>query len=189
MGRMLASTFVTLDNMMVGTDEDMSWVLDDFDPAMGEDMDTRVMGSMHAIVVGRTTYEIMAAHWPNVTEAEAPGADRMNQTPKYVFSRTLDKAPWGTYDNATVVHEIDVAGVRRLKDASPEPTVVMGSASIVRQLTTLGLIDEYVLWVHPVILGAGKPLFQDMGQRHRMRLVSTMSYRNGVVALTLRPSE
>jgi dihydrofolate reductase len=188
MGDIVASTFVTIDNLMVGDNEDMSWVLDNFDPAMGQDMGAEVMSSMQAILIGRTTYQIMAAHWPNVTEAEAPGADQMNHTPKFVFSRTLEKAEWGSYDNATIVKEIVPDDIKHMKQQAPEKLVIMGSASLVQQFTALGLIDQYVLWLHPVILGQGKPLFKNINDRHNLRLVNAKTYQNGVTALTLRPN-
>jgi dihydrofolate reductase len=186
-GKLITSTFVSIDNMMVGPNEDMSWVLDNFDPEMGADQDAEAMGSMAAILIGRTTYEIMIQHWPKVTEAESPGADGMNHTPKLVFSRSLEKADWGTYGNATVVPEIDPAEIERRKREADGDLVVMGSASLVQQLTSLGLIDEYVLWVHPVILGEGaKPLFKGVGGRHNLSVLKTKTYKSGAMLIRLR---
>jgi dihydrofolate reductase len=88
MGKLVASIFVSLDNIMVSENEDMSWVIDNFDPEMGNDMG-EFMGSMQAILLGHTTYDIMVKHWPGVTGVEDPGADEMNRTPKIVFSKTL----------------------------------------------------------------------------------------------------
>jgi dihydrofolate reductase len=167
MGKLVASIFVSLDNIMVGENEDMSWVIDNFDPEMGSDMG-EVMGSMQAILLGRTTYDIMVKHWPGVTGVEDPGADEMNHTPKIVFSKMLQKAEWGKYANASVVKEIVPAEIERMKKQSDKKMVIMGSASLVQQLTHLDLIDEYILWLHPVILGRGKPLFKDIRARHNL---------------------
>jgi len=185
-GKLVASIFVSLDNIMVSDNEDMSWVLENFDPEMGSDMGAEVMNSMQAIFIGRKTHEGMIQVWPNVTEDQSPGADAMNHTPKFVFSRTLDNASWGRYDNATVVKEIDPARIQRMKQESPERIVIFGSASIVQQMTDLGLIDEYLLWVHPVILGSGKPLFKN-NKRTDLKLVRSKAYGSGVTALTLQP--
>ena len=96
MGNLIASIFVSLDNMMVGENEDMSWVVGNFDPEMGSDMDKDVTGSMQAILLGRITYEIMSSYWPSAkVEDEGSGVDEMNLTPKIVFSRKLKKAVWG----------------------------------------------------------------------------------------------
>jgi dihydrofolate reductase len=189
MGKLIASIFVSIDNIMVAENEDMSWVLDNFDPEMGEDMGKEVMNSMQAILIGHTTYDIMVKHWPNMIEAEAPGADQMNHTPKFVFSKSLKKAEWGKYDKATVVKEIIPEEIERMKKQSGEKMVIMGSASLVQQFTNLHLIDEYVLWLHPVVLGSGKPLFQDIKVRNDLSLIKAKTYKTGVIALTLLPKK
>ncbi len=188
MGKLITSTFVSLDNMMVAENEDMSWVIDDFDMDMGQDMGG-VMASMQAILLGRTTYRIMVKHWPAVTGAEDPGADEMNLTPKVVFSSTLGKAEWGKYNNAEVYKEINPAQIEQLKKQSDKPLVIMGSASIVEQLTRLGLIDEFILWLHPVILGQGTPLFSNIDDRPKLQLISAKTYKNGVMKLNLAASK
>lgn len=185
MGNLVASIFVSLDNIMVADNEDMSWVIEHFDPEMGNDQGAEVMNSMQAIFLGRTTQQQMINVWPNVTEEQSPGADAMNQTPKFVFSRTLDKATWGKYDNASVLREIEPEGIERMKKESADAIVIFGSASIVQQMTDLGLIDEYVLWVHPVILGSGKPLFKH-NKRTDLRLVKSKTYASGAVMLRLQ---
>ncbi len=190
MGKLIASIFVSLDNLMVGENEDMSWVVGDFNPEMGKDMDTDVMASLEAILLGRITYEIMAKYWPTArVEDEGPGVDEMNLTPKIVFSRTLQKADWGKFDNATVLKAIVPAEIERLKQQSNKPLVLMGSASIFQQFTRLGLIDEFVLWLHPVILGRGKPLFKDINPKQDLKLIKTRVYQNGVMNLILQPKK
>jgi dihydrofolate reductase len=188
MGKVVASTFVSIDNLMVGENEDMSWVVDNFDAEMGNDMG-QLLASMQAILLGRVTYEIMANHWPTRTEAEDPGADQMNATPKIVFSKTLEKAPWGKWDNAKAAKEIVPEKIQQLKRQSDKNLVIMGSASVVQQFTNLGLIDEYRLWLHPVILGRGKPLFRNIKGRRTLKLIKAITYQNGVMALTLQPDE
>ncbi len=190
MGKVIASIFISLDNLMVGENEDMSWVIGNFDPEMGNDMDTDVTSSMQAILLGRITYDIMSKYWPGATVAdEGTGVDEMNLTPKIVFSKTLQKAEWGKFDNATVLIDIVPAEIERLKKQSEKPLVLMGSASIVQQFACLGLIDEYVLWLHPIILGRGKPLFKDINPRQDLRLINSRSYQNGVMKLILEPKK
>jgi dihydrofolate reductase len=116
MGKVITSIFISLDNMMVGENEDMSWVVDDFNAEMANDMDADVTASMHAILLGRITYDIMSKYWPGArVQDEGPGVNEMNLTPKIVFSKTLQKAEWGTFDNATVLKEIVPAEIERLK--------------------------------------------------------------------------
>ena len=81
--------------------------------------------------------------------------------------------------------EIEPERIERMKKESSDPIVIFGSASIVQQMTDLGLIDEYVLWVHPVILGSGKLLFKD-NRRRNLKLVKSTAYGSGVVMLRLR---
>jgi dihydrofolate reductase len=179
MRKIISSTFVTLDNFMVGDNEDISWVTNNFDSEMGGDY----MRDMGAILLGKTTYEIMAAAWPNWKESEQPGADLMNNTPKIVISKTLKKAPWGAYNNVTILKEIVPEEMNKLKDQSGKNIVLMGSASIFQQLSDLGLIDEYRLFVHPIVLGSGKPLFKNITHRVNLKLVRTKMYNNGAVLL------
>jgi dihydrofolate reductase len=188
MGKLIASIFISLDNYMVGENEDMSWVLINFDPDMGKDMDEDVTKSMQAILLGRITYEIMSSYWPDAkVEDEGPGVDEMNLTPKIVFSRTMQKAEWGSFANATVLREINPVEIERLKKQSDKPIVLMGSASIFQQLFQLGLIDEYVFWLHPVILGRGKPLFNENNDTQDLKLISSKTYKNGVIKLIFQP--
>jgi dihydrofolate reductase len=190
MGKVIASIFISLDSLMVGENEDMSWVLGNFDPEMGNDMDAEVTKSMQAILLGRTIYDIMSKYWPGPSVAdEGPGVDEMNLTPKIVFSRKMQKAGWGQFDNVSVLNEIIPVEIEHLKSQSDKPLVIMGSASIVQQFARFGLIDEYVLWLHPVILGQGKPLFSGHLSKQELRLINSRVYQNGVIKLILQPKK
>ncbi len=145
------------------------------------------MNSMDTILLGRVTYEIMANAWPNSTEETSPGADKMNNTPKVIFSRTLDRAAWGKYNNARVVKDHVAEEVTRLKQQPGKDIVIYGSANLVQGLTQLGLIDEYQLLVHPLVMGAGKRLWGDSGQPVNLKLLRTQTFKNGVVVLYYAP--
>lgn len=186
MRRLIASVFVTLDGYMVGPNEDMSWVMNNFNDEMAKYAGD-LMESMDTIVLGRVTYEIMTNVWPANTEETAPGAAKMNAAPKIVFSRTLDKAEWGKYENARVVHDHAAEEIGNLKRLPGKNMVIYGSAKLVQSFSQLGLIDEYQLLVHPLVLGAGKPLFAKMTQPLPLRLLRTESYKNGVVVLYYEP--
>ena len=186
MRKLIASTFVSLDGFVAAQNEDMSWVMENFNEQMGKYAGD-LMESMDAILLGRVTYEIMTSFWPGQTESTSPGAGKMNHTPKIVFSRTLKKATWGTYDNVTIVKDKAAEEVARLKQQPGRNMVIYGSANLVRGFTQLGLIDEYQLLVHPVLLGAGKPLFAAMPKRVNLKLVRTESFKNDVVVLYYRP--
>ncbi len=186
MRKVIASVFVTLDGYMVGPNEDISWVMDNFNGQMAKYAGD-LMDSMDTILLGRVTYEIMAKAWPTQTEATAPGADKMNNTPKIVFSRTLEKADWGTWNNARVVRHNAADEVAKLKRLPGKDIVIYGSANLVQGFTHMGLIDEYQLLVHPIVLGAGKPLWAGVTPPIHLRLLRTEAFSNGVTVLYYEP--
>ncbi len=185
MRKVIASTFVTLDGFIVGPNEDISWVTDNFNEEMGK-YASDLMNSMDTILLGRVTYEVMINFWPAATEDTAPGADKMNTTPKIVFSKTLDKAEWGKWNNARVVKDNIAEEIAKLKQQPGKNMVIYGSANLVQGFTQLGLIDEYQLLVHPVVLGSGKRLFRD-GSHATLKLIETEAFSSGVVLLRYQP--
>jgi dihydrofolate reductase len=177
---------------MVGDDEDMSWVIDTFDAEMGKDI-ANSFQETGAILLGRVTYDIMSAYWPhaipdgnydydNPSEgSEDPViTEGMNNLPKVVFSTTMQNAGW---NNSRIVRDHIGEEVANLKTQPGKDLMVQGSASIVQQLTNLGLIDEYRLLIHPVVLGTGKPLFQNIEDRAKLKLVDSKIYDNGVIGV------
>jgi dihydrofolate reductase len=194
--RVVASTFVTLDGYMVGPDEDISWVAEGFDREMQDDIAEDMSRRFDLFVFGRVTFEIFAAYWPNaapydegddVKPAEGKEDPRiiraLNDLPKLVFSRTLGRSEWS---NTRVVDEALEDEIRRLKREPGKAVGIQGSASIVQSLARADLIDEYQLYVHPVLLGDGKPLFATGTDRQDFELAAIKPYANGVVAMTYR---
>ena len=188
MRKLIASIFVSLDGFMVGPNEDMSWVLNNFNEEMGR-YASGLQNSMDAILLGRVTYQIMANAWPGQTEATAPGADRMNSVPKIVFSKSLNRVEWGKWNNASLVKDIVPEEIVKLKNQPGQSMVIYGSASLVQALTKLGLIDEYQLLVHPIVLADGKPLFKNIGKPVNLKLLRTENFKNGVVVLYYEPAK
>lgn len=186
MRRIIASEFVSVDGYIAGPTGDMGWVTKNFNEEMGK-YAGRLMESMDTVLFGRITYEIMAAAWPHRTEATAPGADRMNGTQKVVVSRTLTKAPWGKYEPARIINDSVERQIRELKEESKKNVVVYGSANLVQSLTKLGLIDEYHLLVHPILLGGGKRLFARTGGPLNLKLLRTQTFSNDVNVLYYEP--
>jgi dihydrofolate reductase len=192
----VASTFVTLDGYMVGPDEDISWVAEGFDPQMQEDIAVAMSRDVGVFVFGRVTFEIFAEYWPNAIPyddgddlrpsegKEDPRIIRaLNESLKLVFSKTLEKPEW---KNTRVVDEGLEDEIRELKQQPGKPINVQGSASIVQALERADLIDEYRLYVHPVLLGAGKPLFATGINRQDFELSDIKQYANGVVSMTYK---
>ena len=190
------SSFVTLDGYMVGPDEDMSWAIEGFDPVMQADIAEYMGERCDQFVFGRMTYEIFAAYWPTALpyaagDALNPAAGRedpriiraLNELPKLVISTTLPTPSW---KNTRVVREGLEHEIRALKQRPGKAINVQGSARVVQALARADLIDEYRLYLHPVLLGQGKPLFAPGASRHDFQLAESKAYANGVLALLYR---
>jgi len=185
MRKVIAAEFVTLDGLMSDVGDTMEWTLASFNDEMARAIADQ-QAATDTILMGRVTYDIMAGYWPTEHAAEEdPGlVNHMNETPKVIFSRTLEQANW---NNTTVVRD-DIEGeVRRLKVLPGKNIALLGSASIVAQLANAGLIDEYQLLLNPVVLGRGKPLFGDTVSQQDLKLVKAETFTNGVLALTYQP--
>ena len=188
MGRLILSSFITVDGVMEapGFDEHRSgrnaWALrlsdDDVQRFTREQME-----AAEALLLGRTTYQIWAAFWPALADEEVFGR-RVNAMPKYVVSSTLTRAEWR---NTTVIKGDLATEIGALKARIDGDILVQGSADLVDGLIKADLIDEYRLLVFPVVLGSGKRLFRDESQMTHLRLVSTRAFGSGVVLLTYEP--
>ena len=138
-----------------------------------------------ALLLGRVTYQGFAAAWPSVTD-EAGFADRMNGLPKYVVSTTLETADW---NNSTIIRENVAEEVSKLKQQPGQDILIAGSAQLVNSLIQAGLIDEYRLMVHPIVVGGGKRLFQEGTTTKGLKLVDTKALGSGIVILTYQPAQ
>ncbi len=187
MRKLIVSMFLSLDGFVVGPKEEMDWVMNNFDPEEeGPDMG-KLQADAGAFLLGRQTYQIMASAWPNQTEATSPGADAMNKTPKIVASSTLKEVPWGKYGNAQLIKNNTLEEVRRLKATPGKDIVTFGSPRLVESLAQAGLVDRFRIWLHPTLLGSGKPFFHGR-ERINLKLVGSKVYKNGVVALDYEPT-
>lgn len=161
------------------------WSMPYFDvETMGSVID-EVMSGTEALLFGRRTYTTMAAAWPQL--GGDPFADRMNEIPKYVASRTLRQEDL-TWSGSTLLPADDAIGaVRELRARDGKGLQVMGSASLARQLVEQDLVDEYRLMIEPVLLGGGKRIFPESGQARPLELVSATTAGTGVLICTYRP--
>ncbi|HET9887086.1 MAG TPA: dihydrofolate reductase family protein [bacterium] len=186
MRKLVAFESVTMDGYFSGANGDLSWA---HRPEKDAEFESFIAGNAQGggvLVWGRKTYEMMKSYWP--TEAARKNdpavAERMNQLPKIVFSKTLEKADW----NNTKVLKGDLpAEMRQLKNESGDEMVILGSGSIVSQLAQESLIDEYQFVVVPVVLGQGRTLFEGTTKKIPMKLKSSRMFRNGNVFLTYEP--
>lgn len=114
-------------------------------------------------------------------------AEKLNETPKMVFSRMIDHAPWGKWDDAMIVNRDAVEEVTRLKKKSGLDMVLWGSLSLAQSLLKAELIDEIQLRVCPIILGKGNPLFSDTMHNLELKLLETQSFKSGLLYLKYQP--
>jgi dihydrofolate reductase len=182
---------VSLDGYFTDASGDMSWAHEgppdaDFDEFISGNARGGA-GSGGAILFGRITYEMMASYWPTPEAAKAMPdvAAGMNQMKKYVLSRSLREATW---QNTTIVKGDLVKAVGRLK-AEAGDLVIMGSGSIIPPLVQAGLVDELQLVVTPVVLGAGRTMFEGAEGRRRWQLTKSRAFKNGKVSLIYRPAK
>jgi dihydrofolate reductase len=139
-----------------------------------------------ALLLGRVTYEEFAAYWPKQTNDKSGITDYLNKTAKFVVSSTLKKTEW---ENSTIINGNLVEEITKLKQQPGKDISVIGSATLVQSLMQADLIDEYHLFIIPIVLGKGKRLFKDNNDRKALKLIETKAFSAGVVLLTYQPSE
>ena len=195
--RIVLSDFMSLDGVVQapgGPEEDTEggfahggWSMRYFEEeTMGSAFD-EVMTETEALLFGRRTWQVMAGAWPD--RAGDPFADRMNEIPKYVASRTLSEDDL-TWSGSTLLPADDAIGaIRELRGREGQALQVMGSASLATQLVQHDLVDEYRLMIEPVLLGGGKRVFPDDGRARPLELVSTATSGTGVLICTYRRAE
>lgn len=189
MGKLVACINVTLDGVMQGParpDEDQR---DGFThggwgaPYATMSHAGHVFAGSGALLLGRRTYMDFAHVWPN--RPDSPHTAWLTAIPKYVASRTLDSAlPWA---NSTVVSGDLETAVTRLKQSMDRNVLLMGSGDLMQSLMRAALVDEYVLLVHPIVLGGGRRLFVDGGAPLTLELSGSDVTPSGVVVSTYRP--
>jgi dihydrofolate reductase len=184
--RVLAvNTFISLDGVMQapgGPDEDPTagfthggWAVDYFDEEMLGQM---AEAKPYELLLGRGTYEIFAAHWPY---DEGPIADQLNSTRKYVASRTLERVEW---NNCVLITGDLPAYVARLKEQDGPEIQVHGSPGLIQTLLEHELIDEFRLWIFPVVIGTGKRFFGAGTTPAGLKLVDSKVSKTGVTINT-----
>jgi dihydrofolate reductase len=192
MRKLLVSTFLTLDGVMQapggpGEDDDGGftqggWSVTYWDERMGEVM-TQAMSEPFDLLVGRKTYDIFAAYWPNVSDED--GGKPLNDATKYVVSHGRPQLGW---EKSVLVDGDAVAGITALKQGDGPELQVHGSGNLIQTLLRHNLVDEFRLWVFPVVIGSGKRLFSGGAVPAGLKLVDSTVSSTGVVIGTYRPA-
>jgi len=181
MRKIILMMSVSVDGFIEGPDREIDWhmVDDELHNHLNEQL-----SAMGAFFNGRVTYELMASFWPTADgDPSSTGpmiefARIWREMPKIVFSRTLERADW----NTAVVRDVVVDEVMELKD-QPGGDLALGGADLAAAFMRHDLIDEYRIYVHPIVLGRGKPLFQGSDARIELQLAESRAFGNGVVLL------
>jgi dihydrofolate reductase len=172
--KIIVSTYVSLDVVIEAPEK---WSLKLWNDEHAKYAHDQLFAS-DALLMGRKVYKDFAASWPS---RRNEFADRMNGLPKHVVSTTLEEAEW---NNSTIIKENVAEEVSRLKEQPGQDILMYGSADLMHTLMEHDLIDEYRIWVHPVVLGSGRRLFRDESETKILRLVDTTTFSSGVVLLS-----
>ena len=186
MSRLVVFNHVTLDGYFTDENGDMSWAhVDDKDTEWKAFVEDNTRGG-GVLLFGRITYELMASYWPtpNAIQNYPIVAKQMNDLPKVVFSRTLDNVSW---NNTKLVKSDMVTELRKMKKELGKDMVILGSGSIVSQLSQEGLIDEYQIVVNPIVLGKGRTMFDGIKKILPLKLTKTRTFSNGNILLCYEP--
>jgi dihydrofolate reductase len=186
--RIVVINHVTLDGVMQAPgwpDEDRrggfeqgGWAVPRSDDVMARALGER-MAKGGGLLFGRRTYEGLLSYW---NTQDSPFKDALNDAPKYVASKTLrEPLPW---PNSTLLEGDAADAVAELKEQAGNDLGIMGSGELIRSLIPQGLIDEYLLMIHPLVLGSGRRLFPDDGVVHSLRLVDSKPTTTGVLIAT-----
>ena len=184
MRKLVVFNMVSLDGFFVDSKGDMSWA-HKHDAEWNTFVNENANGN-GVLVFGRITYELMASYWPTpmALQNSPVVAKGMNEMPKIVFSRTLDKVSWS---NTKLIKGDLAVEVRKLKQESGPDMVILGSGSIVSQLTQENLIDEYQLALSPIVLGKGRTLFEGVQEKMNLKRTNSRTFGNGTVFVCYQP--
>jgi dihydrofolate reductase len=191
MRKLIVFNHVSLDGFFVDANDSMSWAKTRKDDAEWNAFVAQNTSGEGPLLFGRKTYELMIRYWPTPMAAQhdAAVADRMNKLPKVVFSKTLSDVSWS---NTRLVKGDLVGEVRRMKEESGGGITILGSGTLVAQLTDAGLIDEYHIVINPVALGRGRTMFEGIhekenGDKLEVKPARSRTFGNGCVYLVYEP--
>ncbi len=193
MRKIITITHVTLDGIMQapgGPQEDPSngfthggWIMP-FGDAVGSQAIGEIIAGEFDLLLGRRTYQIFAGYWPH--HGDNPIGKAFNRATKHVVTRSLDRLDWA---HSRPVGGAVVDEIRRLKASEGPALHVWGSSELLQTLIAAELIDEYNLWVYPVVLGKGKRLFEPSVPPRRLALIESRSTSTGVLLNSYRPAD
>ena len=180
---------VTLDGFVAGPNGEMDWIIynDEIEKYSHDLHDTT-----DAAIYGRTTYQMMEGYWPHVLDDPSSSTGDRNHAlwledaTKIVVSKTLDSVQW---KNTVLIQDNIAEEMNKIKRQPGKDLWLLGSPTLAQTFMRLGLIDEYRINVNPVILGSGKPLFDDLDNPLPLKLIEAKAFKDDVVALRYEPAD
>ncbi len=187
--KLIVSMNLSLDGFVSGAHDELDWHFECWSEGMGEKL-LEVLDTTDTLLLGRITYEAMACYWPykpleqNFPRQDQAIADQMNRHEKIVFSRNRPALFWKNSKMATLNCSEEISLLRQRPGKN---LLIFGSATLVSYCISAGLVDEYLLWIHPVILGKGNPLFRNHEKKTKLKLSGSEIFEKGVTLLRYNP--
>lgn len=183
MRKVIVSNLISLDGYMEGQDGNLDWfvVNDEF-----LEYSRNLFKEIDTMLWGRKTYQLMESYWPKVENDDPTITHNMNKLPKIVFSRTLDKVTW---NNTSLIKENITEEVFEMKKKPGKDIIIFGSGELLSQLAQAGLIDEYRIILNPLILGKGRPMFKNINEQLKLKLIKAKKLKTGVIILYYHPAQ
>jgi dihydrofolate reductase len=183
MRKIVSFTHVSLDGFVCGLNGELGWV--NIGDEIGADVDIRLQ-KIGAAIYGRVTYGMMAGYWPTVplnpdsSARDLAHATWVEDLPKIVVSRSLERTDW---NNTTLIRDHVAEQIEKLKQQPGDDLMVFGSPKLTHLLAQLGLVDEYLMYLNPTLVGAGTPLFEAGSKPGGLKLLEEKVFDAGVIAL------
>ena len=183
MRKVILQEWLTIDGFAAGPNGEIDFVTsNELNKYSDKDL-LQYMDTIDTILLGAATYQLFVEFWPTATTDMEIIADKLNATPKIIFSKNLDRAPWGKWDEARVVKTNAAEEINKLKQQPGKNMVLWGSISLAQSLIKENLIDEYHLRICPIAIGSGKSLFPNKMDSLNLKLVDIKKYDSGLVLL------
>lgn len=175
---------MTIDGYVAGPNGEMDWMIFNWDDELNQYV-TEITGPVDCIVLGRKLAQGFIPHWASRPEGEdARGIDKMNMTPKVVFTKTLDKSVW---DNTVLAKGDLVDEITKLKQQDGQDIIAYGGATFVSALVKHRLIDEFHLFINPAAIGIGMTIFKGLDRQQNLTLIKSTAFACGIVLLCYEP--
>jgi dihydrofolate reductase len=185
MGKLIFQEWISLDGYAADENNALSFVEELPMTKYSDQEQLDFLNTIDSILLGANTYQMFIQFWPTATNDIEVIADKLNSLPKIVFSRSIQKAPWGKWPEATIVKTNAAEAVIKMKSEKVKNLVLWGSISLAQYFMKENLIDEYHLRICPVLLGSGKPLFGN-SKKIKLELFENKAYPSGLMLLKYR---